>query len=192
MAGSFASNLKFLWAGLVKQGQTGAIVPSQAFLIRKMIAPVPENYQGQIIELGPGTGAITIPLARRCPAARILACEINTALAGVLRKHLDEAGLSKRIEVVTDAAEHLLSDWAGKGQRAPDFVLSGIPLANIPREQTLNLIRVINQALAPNGMYIQYQHSLLDRKKIKNCFRELRTVSALFNFPPAFVYYARK
>jgi phospholipid N-methyltransferase len=64
---SFAAYLHFFWAGLVKHGQTGGIVPSQRILIAKMIAPVPENYRGQVIELGAGGDALTWRLAERCP-----------------------------------------------------------------------------------------------------------------------------
>src|ERR1051326_5915871 len=74
---TLASYRRFLVAGLIKQGQTGAVFPSQRFLISKMIAPVPRDYEEPIIELGAGTGAITVRLAARCPKARILACEIN-------------------------------------------------------------------------------------------------------------------
>jgi phospholipid N-methyltransferase len=81
MTNSLTTYLHFFWAGLAKQGQTGGIVPSQRFLIAKMIAPVPETYRGQIIELGAGNGALTLRLAARCPEARILACEINPTLA---------------------------------------------------------------------------------------------------------------
>src|SRR6266849_2216979 len=77
MSHLFASYWRFLSAALVNGGQIGAVLPSQRFLIERMIAPVPRNYQGQIFELGPGTGALTLRLAARCPHARILACEIN-------------------------------------------------------------------------------------------------------------------
>ena len=62
-----ASYLHFMCAALVKFRQTGAIVPSQRFLIAKMLAPVPETYSGRIIELGAGNGALTVRLAARCP-----------------------------------------------------------------------------------------------------------------------------
>jgi tRNA1(Val) A37 N6-methylase TrmN6 len=67
-------------------------MPSQRFLIAKMIAPVPETYRGQVIELGAGPGALTLQLAARCPEARILACEINPGLARDHRGNLTEAG----------------------------------------------------------------------------------------------------
>src|SRR3989454_6558619 len=108
MPKSLTSYLNFFWAGVVKQGQTGAIVPSQRFLIAKMIAPVPETYRGQIVELGAGNGALTLRLAAKCPAARILACEINPTLARDNRYNLVMAGLKDRVEVISDSAEHLL------------------------------------------------------------------------------------
>jgi phospholipid N-methyltransferase len=65
-------------------------------------------------------------------------------------------------------------------------------LANLPRPQVLGLVKAISQALAPGGMYIQFQYSLIDRKKIKTNFAKLTTVPVLLNFPPAVVYYAQK
>jgi phospholipid N-methyltransferase len=120
MSNAVASYLHFMWAAILKFRQTGAIVPSQRFLINKMISPIPETYSGRIIELGAGNGALTLKLADRCPDAQIVACEINP------------------------------------------------------------------------GMYIQFQYSLLDRKRIRSRFRILRTVPVLLNVPPAVVYYAQR
>lgn len=192
MSDTLASYWRFLLAGLTHRTQTGAIVPSQRFLIRRMIAPVSSDYRGQILELGAGTGALTLRLAARCSQARILACEINPVLVRDIQHSLETASLTSRVQVASDAAEHLLADISrGAGQR-PDFIISGIPLGNLGREPALALIGAIHQALAPGGLYIQFQHSLLDRKKIKAIFSRLRTVPVLLNFPPAFIYYARK
>ena len=78
------------------------------------------------------------------------------------------------------------------GMKLPDFIISGIPLATLNREQVLGLVGAISRALAPGGMYIQFQYSLIDRKKIKSHFCRLTTVPVLLNFPPAVVYYAQK
>ena len=187
-----ANYLHFMCAALVKFRQTGAIVPSQRFLTEKMIAPVPETYSGRIIELGAGSGALTLRLAAKCPEARILACEINPALARVNRHNLDMAGINGRVQVIPDSAEHLLSEMDRRGMGKADFVLSGIPLGNLRRDRVLAIIDAVNRALVPGGMYIQFQYSLLDRKRIRTRFQSLRTVPALLNFPPAVVYYAQK
>jgi phosphatidylethanolamine/phosphatidyl-N-methylethanolamine N-methyltransferase len=192
MTKTLANYWHFFWAGVAKQSQTGAIVPSQRFLIARMIAPVPPSYRGQIIELGPGTGVLTRRLAARCPHARILACEINPALARLLRDHLETAGLSRQVEVVACPAQQLLSEHRRRGEAPPDFIISGIPLAHLAHDQVLDLVAAINGALADGGMYIQYQHSLLDRRNIRALFPRLRAVPVFLNFPPAVVYYAPK
>src|SRR5437660_8528085 len=66
---TLAGYLHFFWAGVAKQNQTGALLPSQRFLIEKMLAPIPPAYCGQILELGAGTGALTLRLAKKCPEA---------------------------------------------------------------------------------------------------------------------------
>lgn len=192
MTNTLRGYLRFFWAGMMHNGQTGAVVPSQRFLIAKMIAPVPRAYTGQIVELGAGTGALTSRLAFRCPEATVQAWEINPTLARDLRENLARVGLANRVEVITDSAENLAAHAAQRGQRGADFVLSGIPLGNLDRERTQELIGTIYQALAKDGLYIQFQHSLMDRKKIAARFATVRTVPVLLNFPPAVVYYARR
>jgi len=192
MSNTLTMHLNFLWAGLLKQGQTGGLVPSQRFLIARMIAPVPEAYRGQIIELGAGSGALTLRLAARCPGARILACEINPTLARDSRDNLTMAGHNGTVEVVAASAEHVLSEMGRHGMVKPDFVISGIPLGNLGGEKARTLLDAIRQTLGEGGMYIQFQHSLLDRKEIRARFPKLRTVPVFLNFPPAFVYYAQK
>jgi len=184
--------LDFLRAGLLKHGQTGGIVPSQRFLIARMIAPIPEDYRGRIVELGAGTGALTLRLAARCPEARILACEINPALAMDSSASLARAGHDGRVEVVPASGEHLLAEMGRRGMEKPDFVISGIPLGNLGGEKAGGLLDIIHRSLGEGGMFIQFQHSLLDRKKIRARFPNTRTVPVLLNFPPAFVYYAQR
>ena len=192
MSNAFAGYFHFILAGLVKFKQTGAIVPSQRFLITRMIAPVPEGYGGEILELGAGNGALTLRLAARCPEAPITACEINPALAHSTKENLRTAGFNGRVRVVSDAAEHLLSERARTGKDKVEYVISGIPLGNLGRKQTLTLVDLIARALRPGGMYIQFQYSLMDRRKIRQRFSSLRTVPVPLNFPPAVVYYARR
>jgi phosphatidylethanolamine/phosphatidyl-N-methylethanolamine N-methyltransferase len=189
---TFASYWRFLLAGIINCVQTGGVVPSQRFLISRMIGPVPRDYQGQILELGSGTGALTSRLAARCPKARILACEINPVLAHDFESRLANSGFGQRVEVVAESAECVLSRVRRQGPVRPDFVISGIPLGNLDRETALSLIRSIHRTLAYGGLYIQFQHSIVDRKKIKDTFSKLRTVPVFLNFPPAVIYYALK
>src|SRR5256886_16738116 len=133
MAKSLTSYLNFFWAGVVKQGQTGAIVPSQRFLIDKMIEPVAETYRGQIVELGAGNGALTLRLAAKCPKARILACEINPTLARYTSHNLQCAGLNGRVTVLASCAEKRLPDMPRPGAERPDCIASRGPIAKFTK-----------------------------------------------------------
>ena len=192
MSKTLASYWRFLLAGLINQHQTGAVVPSQRFLISKMIAPVPPTYEGQILELGAGTGALTFRLAARCPRARILACEINPVLARDLESRVATSGLDSKVQAISTSAEHLMAFLRRRGGRRPDFIISGIPLAHLDRDAVFALVDSVHETLATRGMYIQFQHSTIDRKKIKMTFSKLWTVPILLNFPPAVIYYALK
>ena len=192
MSNAVADYLHFMCAALVKMRQTGAIVPSQRFLTGKMVAPIPESYSGRIIELGAGSGALTLRLAARCPAAQIVACEINPALARNTRHNLDQAGINGRVKVISDSAEHLLSEMERREMDKVEYVLSGIPLGNLPGERALALIEAISRVIRPGGLYIQFQYSLMDRKRIRSRFKILRTAPVLLNVPPAVVYYAQR
>jgi phospholipid N-methyltransferase len=185
LARTITSYWRFLLAAIAQLGQTGAIVPSQRFLIDQMIAPVPRNYRGQILELGAGTGALTLRLAARCPAARILACEINPALAQDIQSKVLAAGLAQRVQVISGSAQRLLAAIAQGQTTRPDFIFSGIPLGTQARDRVKVLIDGISSALAQGGMYVQFQYSLIDRKTIKAKFATLRTVPACLYFPPA-------
>lgn len=192
MSETVARYLHFFWAGLSKHGQTGGIIPSQRFLIDKMLAPIPEDYSGTCIELGAGSGALTLRLATKCPAARIVACEINPVLARDTRQLIQSQGFGQQVEVVNQAAEKVLKQVAARKDSLPRFVISGIPLGNLDDDKTCALLDAIREALPEGGMYIQFQHSLLDRNRIRCRFARFRSVPVFWNFPPAVVYYAQK
>jgi phosphatidylethanolamine/phosphatidyl-N-methylethanolamine N-methyltransferase len=189
---ALTTGLHFTLAGLLKPWQTGSIVPSQRFLVGRMIAPIPRDYSGQILELGAGTGALTARLAAKCTRARILACEVNPTLARDCAENLAAAGLDDRVQVVAKSAKAMLAGCVGRGKASPGYIVSGLPLANFGQVHVRALIEAISRALARGGMYIQFQHSLLDRGRIKAQFPQLRVIPVFLNFPPAVVYYARK
>jgi phospholipid N-methyltransferase len=192
MSEALARYLHFFWAGLSRHSQTGGIVPSQRFLIDKMLAPIPEDYRGRCVELGAGSGALTLRLAAKCPGAQIISCEINPVLARDTRKLLLSRGLCGQVELLNQPAEAVLSRIACNRENRPDFVISGIPLGTLSESKTFALLDAIHQALPVGGMYIQFQHSLVDRKRIRTRFERLHSVPVFLNFPPAVIYYARK
>ena len=94
--------------------------------------------------------------------------------------------------MIAGSAEDLLRETRRRGIEGVDYVISGVPLANLGRTRALALIAVVSEALTEDGVYIQFQHSTQHLSCIKARFRNVRTVPVLLNVPPAVVYYARK
>jgi phospholipid N-methyltransferase len=96
------------------------------------------------------------------------------------------------VKVVAEAAENLLPKLCHDASEKPNFVISGIPLGNLPRERALTIIEAVKESLRPGGLFIQFQYFLADHRKIRTRFARMRTIPVLLNIPPAFVYYAQK
>jgi phospholipid N-methyltransferase len=92
----------------------------------------------------------------------------------------------------TESAERVLREVSRTRREKPDYIISGVPLGNLGGRKTCALLDTIHRTLGKGGRYIQFQHSLMDRKKIRARFPTMSTALVLLNFPPAFVYYARK
>jgi 16S rRNA (adenine1518-N6/adenine1519-N6)-dimethyltransferase len=75
--------------------------PASVDRLLRVIAPAPDDV---FLEIGPGAGALTLPLAARC--ARVVAVEIDAALARRLRDHAPA-----NVEIVT--ADALEADLRG-------------------------------------------------------------------------------
>ena len=87
--------------------------------------------------------------------------------------------------------DNLLQELGRGGSEKPEYIISGIPFGNLGGTKARALLDLIRLTLGDTGMYIQFQHSLLDRKNIRARFPNTRTVLVLLNFPPAVVYYAQ-
>lgn len=94
----------------------------QHFLIDERVAERTVGYADPgpgetVLEVGPGLGVVTLPLARA--AEQVRAVEVDAALAGLLRERLDEAGLDNVEVVHGDALEVDLGEF--------DLVCSNLP-----------------------------------------------------------------
>jgi phospholipid N-methyltransferase len=187
---SLAGYLHFFWAGVFKHSQTGSFFPSQKALVEAMIAPVPSGYNGLVLELGAGTGSLTVRLAERCPRAKIMACELNPILAEDTRRNLDRAGVNGQVQVRARSAQEVLAELKTRGGDQPGYVISALPLGNLPKNAVIEILQKISLALPENGVFVQAQHFLVNLKDVRSAFRSVRTVPILRNFPPLFVYYA--
>src|SRR5947209_7877719 len=106
---------------------TGAILPSSRFLARAMASDLKgPRGPARILEVGPGTGAVTREIVRLLlPGDRLDAVEINPSFVTHLRRRFGEDALFRKhldqVELIEGPVEELL------GSEVYDFIISGLP-----------------------------------------------------------------
>ncbi len=175
----------FLEEAIKNIRQTGSVVESSAHLSEMMLNDISFGKNLHIVELGAGTGTMTRSLlTRMSPCSKLTSFEINPKLFHKLNTFDDD-----RLFNVNDTATRL-SEYVM--DQSVDYIVSGLPLANINATEKSGILDACMRILKPYGSYIQFQYSLNDLRLLKKTFTYVNCDFTLRNFPPAFVYYARK
>ena len=134
----------------------GAVMPSGRFLARTMAQYVDIDSKGPVVELGPGTGAITNALiAHGVDQKRLVLVEYNPGFCALLRDRYPHA-------TVVQGDAYALRDSLWDVLRAPaSAMVSGLPLVTKPMLTRLRLIRDAFLALAPGAPFVQFTYSVV-------------------------------
>ena len=173
----------FLREWIVNPQRTGAVAPSSPQLGAAMARWLPRNPESYVLELGPGTGAVTDALLKfGLREDRLVAIEKNPALAKILRKRFPLA------HIITGDAWDLDLLLAELPQPVEPLgaVISSLPLLNFPKEQADALAQKIRAVLEPRGRWVQYSYQIVkDRSRGGDDFKLLASKIVWFNLPPA-------
>ncbi len=165
--------------------EVGSITPSSRFLAKKMVAGIDFAKANVIVELGPGSGIFTREILRKMkPEAKLILLETNHDFCENLATIDDE-----RLVVACDSAMNMQKYLDGG---FADYIVSGIPLANLSRENKDELLRISHNTLRSGGGFSQFQYTLESRKDLKKVFGKVKVRFVPLNVPPAFVYYCLK
>ena len=180
----------FLREWLANPQRTGSVAPSSPMLTSAMARWLPRDSGSFILELGPGTGAVTAALLKRgLREDRLIAIEHNPALACHLRKRFPRA-----LIITGDAwqMDDLLREHFPAIETV-GAVISSLPLLNFPKEQADALAQKIRAVLEPRGRWVQYSyHITQSRCRGGEDFRLLASKIVWLNFPPARVHVFQK
>lgn len=172
----------FSRALLKDQRRIGALAPSSWALSRRMASYIPQDYDGVVVELGPGTGSITEALLKRGIAPeRFYAIEFTPDLAEHVKKRFP--GINVIVGDAANLAELLPPEVTASGVK---FIVSGLPLRAMGQEKIDQIIGAVRKNLAKNGSYIQftYSHARKRNQIIKDLHMRDSSVVWL-NVPPA-------
>ncbi len=180
----------FLREWLANPQGTGSVAPSSPQLGAAMARWLPRNPESYVLELGPGTGAVTDALLKRgLREDRLVAIEFNPSLARLLRKRFPLATI-----ITGDAwqMDELLRENV-PAIESVGAVISSLPLLNFPKEQADALAHKIRGVLEPRGRWVQYSYHLMQRRcRGGEDFRLLASKIVWLNFPPARVHVFQK
>jgi len=137
---------------------TGAILPSSKYLARAICSTIRgERTPWNILEVGPGTGAITREIAKVLkPGDTLTAIEINESFAEHLRHDiLTKKEYSKtkgQIQVLVGKLEDL------GGEAVYDCIISGLPMNNFEGEIVKQIFSVFRSIMKPGAPLSYYEY----------------------------------
>jgi phosphatidylethanolamine/phosphatidyl-N-methylethanolamine N-methyltransferase len=180
----------FLQEWFANPQRTGSLAPSSPQLAAAMAHWLPADPESYVLELGPGTGAVTEALIKRgLREDRLVAIERNPKMARLLREKFPRA------QIIIGDAWHL--DHLLRSRREPiesvGAVISSLPLLNFPQAEAEALTQKIRAVLEPEGNWVQYSYHL-GKKQVRGAasFQLRASKIVWFNFPPARVSVFRK
>lgn len=170
---------------------TAALAPSSRHLATRMAASVPLSTSDNVVELGPGTGALTTALLPHLsPHARFLAVELNPTFAEEWRKQFP----GRHVEVGSVAN---LRHICGKNDiHSIDCIVSGLPWPSFPITLQEAALEEVLSLLKPGGQMVTFgyhvgmcmpsgRHFL---RLIKKRFRRVEWLAWEWrNLPPAYI-----
>lgn len=180
--------VRFLRSWIEKPLHMGAVMPSGRVLARTMAQYVDTHAKGPVIELGPGTGAITSALIEHgIDQSRLVLVEYNPGFCALLRDRYPQATVVQGdAYALRDSLWDVLSGPAAA-------VVSGLPLVTKPMLTRLKLIRDAFAALTPGAPFIQFTYSVTP--PIPKSLPGVSTQASeriWMNLPPARVWVYRK
>ena len=180
--------VRFLRSWIEKPLHMGAVMPSGKVLARTMAQYVDVHSKSPVVELGPGTGAITSALIEHgVDQNRLVLVEYNPGFCALLRDRYPQAK-------VVQGDAYALRDSIWDVLSAPaSAVVSGLPLVTKPMLTRLKLIRDAFVALAPGAPFVQFTYSVAPPipKSLPGVSTEA-SERIWMNLPPARVWVYRK
>ncbi len=190
---------------------TGSIAPSSRWLAAALARfVVPGERPLRIVEVGPGTGAVTRAIARRLgPQDQLLLVELNARFVEHLRERFARDPVLRRVAGQTEVLHAAVQDLPQ--DRSHDLVISGLPLNNFTPCLVERLLECMAALLRPGGTLSFFEYVAIrklramvaggaDRARLRaigsilsRTFEqhEIRRDLVLGNLPPAWVHHLR-
>ena len=159
---------------------------SSKFLIKKMIWNIDFSKDLVIVQYWSWKAVFVKQILKKMSKnSKLYVFEIDERW----NKYAEEINDS-RLVYINDSAEKVF-DYVNEKQ--VDVIVSTLPFWSLPKDLLNLIISNSKKILKENGLFLQYQYFLTDKKAIENIFWIKSKISfELINFPPAFIYKIQK
>ena len=179
--------LRFLRRLIARPRAIGAITPSSPALSRKIAAQIDPGRPGFVLELGPGTGAVTEALvARGVLEERLIVIEFDSELAALMRRRFP------KLRVIEGDAYDLDRSLGGMAGESFAGIVSGLPLLNQPPSRRRALIMSALARLPAGAPFVQFSYGWTPPVAADADISVTRAGLVLANLPPARVWLYRR
>jgi phospholipid N-methyltransferase len=171
---------------------TGAICASSPELSKLITEDIGVEDASCVVELGPGTGAVTGFIASSVkPEAKFFAVELNKRMFAAIKKRYPD------VKVYNECASKLPELLEKEGCRHADVVISGLPWASFPDELQEEILDSVVAVMPKGGAFATFaylQGTFLPagrsfKKRLTKYFSKVVKSKVIWrNLPPAFVY----
>lgn len=152
-------NLVFLREFLLEFKTTGACFPTSKWAAQALITPLQESNRPpkRILELGPGTGSVTIPLIREMhPGDHLTVCEINPRFMKALKETLER-------EDAFQARRSQIEFFEGAAQDIPvtepyDVIVCALPFVNFDLSTVQGIFARLRLLSTPTTLMTYYEY----------------------------------
>ena len=177
------NRFKFFVESIKNIKKTGTITKSSQVLCRSMIKHIDFDTAKCIVELGAGDGVITKHIldAMR-PDAVLIAFEVHAPFWDLLEEINDP-----RLVIAKESAEYIKKYINLHNFEKADYVVSGLPIVNLPKDLGYRIVQAAHDNLKKDGVYSQFHYSLLAKKVYKSVFGNVKMDLVPLNIPPAIV-----
>jgi phosphatidylethanolamine/phosphatidyl-N-methylethanolamine N-methyltransferase len=147
------TDLAFLKGFLARPWKVASPIPSGRRLAAKIAQQIDPEAGGLVLELGPGTGAVTRAIRERGVADEdLVLIETDREFVRLLR-----AGFPRARVIHGDA--FAFAELLGRDARELRSVISGLPVIGEPVERKRRFLESALNALAPGKPFVQFSYS---------------------------------
>ena len=183
--------LRFLQAFLSNPMGIGAVLPSSPRLARDIVDGIDLAPGEILLELGPGTGAVTAEIQHLLPQPQAyLGIEREPRFVDILERRFPD------LRFLAGGAEQARELCAAQGVSQVNAIVSGLPFGALGNEEQDRILDEVEELLVPGGEFrtFGYVHtwplptSVRMRREVRRRLGPPRiTTSMTNNVPPAWV-----